>query len=57
MNKLVCEECGSDEVQQKVWMNPNNSSEYEHIETTDDEDNWCKKCNNHVQLVYEKDYE
>lgn len=49
VNKLVCAECGSDDVESKAWFNWKTGS----IGTVsnDEEDNWCNGCDNHVKLI------
>ena len=54
MKKLVCEECGSDDVQQKAWVNPNSLEiDFSLSENFEEEDTWCSKCSEHMGLVDE----
>ena len=45
----VCEECGSDDVETRMWMNLKTG----HSEpiSNDLEDNWCNRCEDHVSLM------
>ena len=49
--KLYCSECGSDEVEMKMWVNPNTDEiGGECSDTSEEEDCWCKNCEENVQL-------
>ena len=48
MEKFVCKHCGSDDVEIRVWMNPNTGQC-----GTDCEDNgecYCNNCNDYSKL-------
>ena len=45
---LYCEECGSTDVEMRMWVNPNT----EEIDgDCDDDDCWCCNCQEHVKLL------
>ena len=39
---IVCEECGSTEIQTQAWVDANNA---EYLSDVDDDDTDCKWCN------------
>ena len=47
MKKYVCTRCGSDDVEIRVWWNPNT---HEVGSSCDDNDAWCDACQNHCRL-------
>lgn len=53
MNTLYCADCGSSEVEMKMWVDPNTNS----IVSTDCsdppeiEDCWCNSCEEYVRLL------
>jgi len=47
---LVCENCGSDKVQSKFWINPNTKNIIDSA-VFSTEDNWCEECEEHVNLI------
>jgi hypothetical protein len=51
--KLVCEECGSDQIQSKEWVWVN-SAKLEGGYSGEREDNWCCKCEDHVYFTTEE---
>ena len=53
--KIVCEKCGSANVQHAYWVNPNSEEVLEPFGTWCYDDNsWCENCQEHTKLV-EKD--
>lgn len=50
----VCEDCGSDDVEEKVWMNSN--TEVITGSCKDDENNYCNDCQAHVRLIPEDEF-
>ncbi len=49
--KLYCTDCGSDEVEVIMWVNPNTYEIGEDYNCPPEvEDCWCKNCEEHVQL-------
>lgn len=44
---IVCEECGSRDIQQQAWIDPN-SAVYISVMTSDRSANWCEQCEEHV---------
>lgn len=49
---LYCAECGSTNVDIKMWVNPNTGMISGTCSDLDEEDdNWCNNCENHVQLL------
>lgn len=53
--KVVCSECGSDDVQQKMWVNPN-TNEIDGTAYLDNEDSYCKDCQAHNDLITEEQW-
>jgi hypothetical protein len=53
--KLYCDECGSDDVQIKMWVNPNTSHVDGECSTDVIEDGWCKQCNEHALVKPKSD--
>lgn len=56
MNKsletLYCSECGSSDVEIRMWVNPNTKVIGDRCsDPTEEEDNWCKTCEEHVELL------
>lgn len=47
MKKYVCTRCGNDDVEVRVWWNPNTQ---EVGSTCDDNDAWCNVCEEHCRL-------
>lgn len=52
---LVCEKCGSKDVEYLAWVDAN-THEYKCSSDLDEEGNFCNKCREHVYLVTEKEY-
>ena len=51
-NTLYCSECGSDNVETKMWVNANTEEiGGECSDTSVAEDNYCKDCEEHVKLL------
>ena len=53
--KLVCEECGSDDIQTLMWVNVN-TNKIEDSYDTDEENNWCNKCESHLNFITEEEF-
>jgi len=53
---LVCEECGSQDIQTLMWVNPNNNEIDGELSCENDENNWCKVCCEHVSLTSLEQY-
>jgi len=53
--KIVCEECGSDQIQTLEWVDVNTGKS---VQSGPGElnDNWCNKCKEHVYFMNEEDY-
>jgi len=50
--KLVCEICKSDDIERKMWVNPNSNEVISSSSGMEDsEDNWCNNCANHTPLI------
>ena len=50
--RYVCDNCGSDNVQIKAWVKPNNNNEYDSvIEDDDDYNDWCEDCQSHINVM------
>ncbi len=54
--KLVCAECGSDQIQVLAWIDAN-TNEYKSEGTDDRENHWCEKCQEHVEFITEDQLE
>lgn len=54
--KLVCENCGSDKVQSKVWADANTDIVMDSASDGEWEDNWCTDCADHCFLTDEEEY-
>lgn len=50
----VCQECGSKDIEEKMWVNPNTQE----ITGTcgDYEDNYCNNCQEHVKIIPEDEF-
>ena len=51
---LVCRKCGGSEIQSKCWVDSNTNK---YIGETEDDDNWCDDCQEHVRLCTKEDFE
>lgn len=52
---LVCEKCGSFDVQIKAWVNANDLK-YMGCVSGDEEDCWCDICEEHNELIPQSDF-
>lgn len=48
---LVCEECGSQEIQTLMWVNPNTDELNGELSCEDENNNWCEVCKRHCGLT------
>lgn len=48
--KLVCTNCGSDNVHTRAWVNANTNEYISDISDGEAEDNWCANCKGHHKL-------
>lgn len=49
---LYCDECGSTNVDIKMWVNPNTGANSGACsDLNEEDDNWCNNCENHVRLL------
>lgn len=56
-DKLVCSDCGSDKVDYLAWVDANTQIFKEPFGPDGDSDNcWCRKCEEHTNLIFEKDF-
>ena len=53
---LVCEECGSSDVQIKAWINANTLQFVDDSGDCDRYSNWCGNCQEHVYLCSRSNY-
>lgn len=53
---LLCTECGNDRVQIRAWIDANTKKIIDEIEADDHLDNFCPKCNKHVNLIPRREY-
>ena len=51
----VCSQCGSKEVQERVWRNCN-SGECDGIGEADEDDQWCIECQHTCEIVTEEEF-
>lgn len=52
LNTLYCANCGSSNVEMKMWVNPNTGENGgESSDRFEEEDCWCKGCEEHVRLL------
>lgn len=58
LQMLVCEVCGSEDIQGKAWVDINKKKpEIEFVDFGDENDNWCKSCEAHVNFITREQYE
>ncbi len=51
LNTLYCSECGSNDVEVKMWVNPNTDRIGGECSTPlEEEDCWCYNCEEHTKL-------
>lgn len=55
-NIVVCEECGSDQIEEKAWVKVN-GKKYVSDFCFDSEDMWCPVCEEHTNHVTKLEYE
>lgn len=53
---IVCSECGSEDVQNKMWVN-SNTNVIDGSATLDDDDCYCKDCQAHTKLISQTEWE
>lgn len=51
----VCEDCGSDDVEEKMWVNSNTQEVTGHC-SDDDEEAYCNNCQSHTGLIPEDEF-
>lgn len=49
LDSLYCPKCGSDNVEERAWVNPN-TDEISYNDSVEEEDCWCGICEEHVEL-------
>ena len=60
---VVCDECGSDELSEKMWVDSNSyvsidgESYFKYIDGLDDTKYWCDKCNEETMPVHISEWE
>ena len=52
----VCELCGSQEIQVKMWISINNSDITSPVSDGEIEDNWCPSCHTHPRIITQKEF-
>jgi len=55
-HSLVCEICGSSEIQKKAWIDPNSLLHIKYPRTNNKEDNYCRKCQAYVKFIQISEY-
>ena len=53
MNKLVCSNCGGDNVEVEAWVNPNT---LEFSSFKESEFGWCNGCDEHYELITQDEF-
>ena len=58
---VKCKKCGSADVEVHTWVNPNTEecsalSDLDNV-ISDDEDCWCKECEDNIELIIEESKE
>ncbi len=49
---LYCSNCGSIDVEMRMWVNPNTQKTGERCsDFSEKDDNWCKTCESHAELL------
>jgi len=48
---MVCDTCGSDNVQSRVWVRPNQNNEFVDLMSEEVQDNFCDDCNQNVSTT------
>ena len=51
MNKLVCESCGSANIEMKCWCDPNTGKITDGDSCIEKDDCWCNDCGKHVYFT------
>ncbi len=49
LDTLYCPKCGSNNVEERAWVNPN-TDEISYNDSVEEEDCWCSICEEHVEL-------
>ena len=49
LDTLYCSKCGSNNVEERAWVNPN-TDETSYNDSVEEEDCWCNICEEHVEL-------
>ena len=49
LDTLYCSKCGSNNVEERAWVNPN-TDEISYNDSVEEEDCWCGICEEHVEL-------
>ena len=54
----VCENCGSHDVQTKMWVDVNDSNIIDGYasDLSEEEDNWCRHCEDHYKIITQSEY-
>lgn len=53
---LVCENCGSSNVQTKMWVDANTNEIKDSVSDGESNDNWCEDCETHPNLITHKEF-
>lgn len=53
----VCLLCGGTNVETKAWIDVNTNEVLDFCSDGDSEDNWCRDCEEHVELISYKEYQ
>lgn len=55
LDTLYCPKCGSNNVEERAWVNPN-TDEISYNDSVEEEDCWCGICEEHVELCTFQNY-
>ncbi len=53
---LVCENCGSEDIQSQAWVGVNNNQVYEFFGLDDEDNNWCMNCQEQCDIIDQSTY-
>ena len=55
---LVCESCGSKDIETQAWVKVNENDKCNgYLGIDDNDNNWCCQCEEHVEIITLTEYE
>ena len=49
---MLCEECGSSDVETLAWVRPNENNKFvDYLGIDDNGNNWCHHCEEHTDII------